>query len=185
AGAGARGAANLAAIGEAGLDYHHDEGPRESQRELFAAQVDLAARLGLPAIVHSREAAEDSLAIVREASRRGTTVVMHCFGYGAAWARAFLDAGCYLSFAGNITYKTAGALREACALVPIDRLLFETDSPYMNPMPLRGRPSSPRDLERTVIAAAELRSQEVDELAQAVAANALRLFGPTIILRSP
>jgi TatD DNase family protein len=175
--AAGRDGARVAAIGEGGLDYHHMEGPREAQAALFEGQLELAARLGLPMIVHSREAFEDTLAIVAGAALAGHRVVIHCFGYGPAQARAFLDAGCILSFAGNLTYKGADPLRAACALVPSDRLLLETDAPYMNPMPMRGRPSSPRDVARTYEAAAALRGAEVEELADSVSRNARALFG--------
>jgi TatD DNase family protein len=180
--AAARDGARVAAIGEGGLDYHHMEGPREAQAALFEGQLALAARLGLPMIVHSREAFADTLAIVAAARPSPTAfeaspVIIHCFGYGPDEARAFLDSGCFVSFAGNLTYKGARPLREACALVPADRLLLETDAPYMNPMPLRGRPSSPRDVERTYEAAAILRGAEPGELAETVARNARALFG--------
>jgi TatD DNase family protein len=175
--AAGRDGVRVAAIGEGGLDYHHMEGPREAQAALFEGQLELAARLGLPMIVHSREAFEDTLAIVDGAARAGHRVVIHCFGYGPAQASAFLDAGCLVSFAGNLTYKGAAALREACAIVPSDRLLLETDAPYMNPMPLRGRPSSPRDVSRTYEAAAALRGVPIEELAKTVSRNARALFG--------
>jgi TatD DNase family protein len=167
----------VAAVGEGGLDYHHMEGPREAQAALFEGQLELAARLGLPMIVHSREAFEDTLAIVARAARAGHRVVIHCFGYGPAQARGFLDSGCLVSFAGNLTYKGADSLRDACALVPPDRLLLETDAPYMNPMPRRGRPSSPRDVSRTYEAAASLRGVTVADLAETVSRNARSLFG--------
>lgn len=180
--AAGRAGLRVAAIGEGGLDYHHMNGPREAQAELFEGQLGLARRLGLPMIVHSREAFADTLDALKSAAPgRGrpdsAAVIIHCFGYGPDEARAFLDAGCFLSFAGNLTYKGASALREACALVPPDRLLLETDAPYMNPMPLRGRPSSPRDVERTYAAAAALRGASVEELAQSVSRNARKLFG--------
>jgi len=172
-----RGGVEIAAIGEGGLDYHHMEGSRAAQVELFEGQLELASRLGLPMIVHSREAFADTLAIVAGAARAGLRVLIHCFGYGSAEARAFLDSGCFVSFAGNLTYKGADALREACAAVPADRLLLETDAPYMNPMPRRGRPGSPLDVCRTYEAAAALRGAGVEELAETVSLNARTLFG--------
>jgi TatD DNase family protein len=177
-----RGGARVAAVGEGGLDYHRMEGPREAQAALFKGQLELAARLGLPMIVHSRDAFPDTLAIIAAArpdaaALSRSPVVIHCFGYGPDEARAFLDSGCFVSFAGNLTYKGASALREACALVPGERLLLETDAPYMNPMPLRGRPASPRDVARTYEAAAALRGSAVEELAETVSRNARALFG--------
>jgi TatD DNase family protein len=166
----------VAAIGEAGLDYHHMEGTKAAQAELFEGQAALASRMGLPLMVHSRDAAADTLAIIAGA-RLSTPVIIHCFGYGAGEARAFLDMGCWISFAGNLTYKNAGALREACALVPEDKLLLETDAPYMNPMPRRGTGSTPLDVERTYAEAAGLRGVGVSDLAEAISRNARLLFG--------
>jgi len=172
----------VAAIGEGGLDYHHMNASPEAQAELFESQLELAARLGLPMIVHSREAFADTLAILARARPTGAAVkdspvVIHCFGYGPAEASAFLEAGCFVSFAGNLTYKGAEGLREACAIIPADRLLLETDSPYMNPMPRRGRPSSPIDVARSYEAAAALRGASVEDLARTVSHNARTLFG--------
>ena len=170
----------VAAIGEGGLDYHYEDGRRgglvRSQAELFEGQLSLAGSLGRPMIVHSREAFADTLALV--ASRRSSSpIIIHCFGYGPEEARAFLDLGCFLSFAGNVTYKKSDALRDACVLVPDDRLLLETDAPYMNPMPRRGKPSSPRDVARTYAFAAELRGVALADLAETVSRNARTLFG--------
>jgi TatD DNase family protein len=181
-GGDARAAVRIAAIGEGGLDYHHMEGSKAAQFELFSGQLDLASRLGLPMIVHSREAAADTLALIAAArpgpaSLRAAPILIHCFGYGPEEARAFLDAGCWISFAGNLTYKGSEALRAALALVPEERLLLETDSPYMNPMPRRGKPSSPVDIERTFVAAAEIRGLAVEALAERVSGNARLLFG--------
>jgi TatD DNase family protein len=169
-----RSGARIAAIGECGLDYRHMEGGAEAQAYLFEAQIELASRLGLPIIVHSREAAADTLALV---SRRSCPAIIHCFGYGPDEARAFLDAECWVSFAGNLTYKGSDPLREACALVPSDRLLLETDSPYMSPMPRRGKPATPFDIERTYALAASLRGVSALELSDTVSRNAQALFG--------
>lgn len=167
----------LAALGEGGLDYHHMNAQAGTQAELFELQLDLALRLGLPMIVHSRKAFEDTFSIVSRWTGRGLRVLIHCFGYGKSEAAAFLDAGCYISFAGNLTYKGSEDLREACAIVPDDRLLIETDSPYMNPMPNRGKNSSPLDIERTYAAAALIRKSSVETLAESVSRNARKLFG--------
>ncbi|HUW39570.1 MAG TPA: TatD family hydrolase [Rectinemataceae bacterium] len=169
-------AAGVAAIGECGLDYHHMNGPAAAQRELFEAQIELAERRGLPLIVHSRDAAADTLAILGARKPR-IPVVLHCYGYGPGELEDFLALGCYISFAGNLSYKSARPLREACALVPGGRLLLETDAPYMNPEPRRGRPSTSADVERTYAVAAALRSTSVEELAATVSANAHSLFG--------
>jgi TatD DNase family protein len=168
--------ANIAAIGECGLDYHHMNGPAAAQRELFVGQIELAEGRGLPLIVHSRDAAADTLAVLRECKPR-IPVILHCYGYGPDELEDFLAFGCSISFAGNLTYKSARPLREACALVPSERLLMETDAPYMNPEPRRGRPSTSADVERTYAVAAALRSTGVEKLAATVSTNALSLFG--------
>jgi TatD DNase family protein len=168
----------VAAIGEGGLDYHHMEGSEEAQGLLFAGQLALASRLSLPMIVHSRDAAADTLGLIgRALPRPSAPVVIHCFGYGPEELREFLGLGCWISFAGNLTYKGSESLRAACAMVPGDRLLLETDSPYMNPVPRRGKPASPRDVERSYALAATIRGVSVEDLAKTVSRNARALFG--------
>lgn len=166
---------DCAAIGEGGLDYHWMHGTREAQRLLFEAQIDLARRLGKPLIVHSREAHEDTVEILR-ASVPGIPVVIHCFGYDARAVRDYLDLGCFVSFAGNLTYPAARNLREACVLVPRDRLLLETDSPYMAPVPERGRPCTPLLVGHTYAFAAQLRGEDESDLARGVTENTSRIF---------
>lgn len=163
------------ALGECGLDYHHMEAEPSVQRALFEAQALMAVEAGLPLVVHSRDAFLDTLGVVAEVAG-AVPVVIHCFGYGPAEAERFLAAGCLLSFAGNLTYKSSGALREAFASVPEDRILFETDSPYMNPMPLRGRPSTSLDIGRTIEVAAAFAGKNSVSLAAAAGENALRIF---------
>ncbi|MGB4571300.1 MAG: TatD family hydrolase [Rectinemataceae bacterium] len=163
------------ALGECGLDYHHMDAPPEAQIELFKAQIALAERFGLTLVVHSREAVADTFAALGDAAHR-IPVLIHCFGYGPDEAKAFLDSGCHISFAGNLSYGNSTALRDALVTVPRDRLLLETDSPYMNPMPLRGKPSTPLDLRRTYDFAAGLRGEDVATLALALYDNADRLF---------
>lgn len=163
------------ALGECGLDYHHMEAPERAQIELFEAQAAMATQAGLPLLVHSRKAFADTLAVAGGAAGK-IPVVIHCFGYGAREAEAFLERGCHLSFAGNLTYGKSEGLREALAAAPLDRILFETDSPYMNPMPRRGEPSTSLDLGRTMAAAAEIKGLPLEELAAAAQSNALRIF---------
>lgn len=164
------------AIGECGLDYHWMNGTGPEQEALFRGQAELAARYGKPLIVHSREARDDTLAIVRDYARR-IPVIIHCFGYDEDAARSFVDLGCYISFAGNLTYKKSDDLRAACAAVPDDRLLLETDAPYMCPEPRRGKDGSPLDIERTYALAAALRGSSVQRLGEIVLRNARALFG--------
>ncbi len=168
-------ASGIDALGECGLDYYHMDGDAEAQKALFGAQIELALSKGLPLLVHSREAFRDTLELVKHCARR-IPVVIHCFGYGPEEAKAFLQAGCYLSFAGNITYPKNQPLRDALALVPEARLLLETDAPYMNPIPNRGRPSSPLDIERTYRAVSALKAIDIDALRTNVASNLRRLL---------
>ena len=164
-----------AAIGEGGLDYHWMNGSREAQAFLFEAQIDLAMRLGKPLVVHTRDAHEDTAAILA-ALRPKVPVVIHCFGYDAAAARDYLELGCFLSFAGNLTYPAARNLREACVLVPEDRLLLETDSPYMAPVPQRGKTCTPLLAVHTYAFAAGLRGTSADLLARSVTRNVRSIF---------
>lgn len=163
------------AIGECGFDYHWMHGSVAEQEALFRAQAELALAQGKPLIVHSRDAYADTLRVARDYASR-IPVIIHCFGYGPKEANAFVEAGCYVSFAGNLSYKKSAGLREACALVPDCRLLLETDSPYMNPEPSRGKPSSPLDIARTYALAAQLRGTQPHVLAALISANAHSLF---------
>ncbi len=164
------------AIGECGPDYHHMNASREAQRRLFEGQLALAESHRKPVIVHSRDAAADTIDIIA-AAQLSVPVIIHCFGYGPAEAERFLSLGCMLSFAGNVTYKSASVLREACLSVPEERLLLETDAPYMNPLPARGKPSTSLDIERTYRYIAELRGTSPEALSALVARNARALFG--------
>ncbi len=158
-------AAGARAIGEIGLDYHYDFAPRPVQREVFAAQVGLALELDLPVIIHTREAGDDTVAILHEAGRalRG---VMHCFSGTREEARRALDLGFLLSLSGILTFPRAGALRDVAAFVPADRLLVETDAPYLAPVPHRGRRNEPAWVQRTVQTLAEIRGEPVTDLAR-------------------
>ncbi len=165
-----------AAVGECGLDYHWMHGSAEQQARLFGAQIELALHHGKPLIVHSRDAHADTLNAIRGVADT-IPVIIHCFGYDEAAAREYLSAGCLISFAGNLSFKKSQALRDACLAVPAERLLLETDAPYMCPEPLRGKASSPLDIERTYAVCAAVRGSSVAELAEIVAENAGRLFG--------
>jgi TatD DNase family protein len=165
------------AVGECGLDYHWMNGSREDQAELFRLQIELALAYKKPLLVHSRDAHEDTLAILGTAAQ-AIPVVIHCFGYDREAALEYVRSGCFVSFAGNMSYKKSSALREACSVVPDGQLLLETDAPYMNPEPRRGKESSPLDIARTYEAAALARDSSVDALAALVAKNARAVFGP-------
>ncbi|MDQ3066894.1 MAG: TatD family hydrolase [Actinomycetota bacterium] len=160
------------AVGEAGLDYHYGIDRQDEQRRLFEAQLELAWELELPIVVHTRSANEDTEAILRA---HDGVVVMHCFSEPGL-LEAGLDRGWYFSFAGNITYPKAAELRAAAAAVPADRILAETDSPYLAPQPFRGRPNEPAHVVHTVAALAEARGEDADELAARIDANATAAF---------
>jgi TatD DNase family protein len=131
------------AIGEIGLDYHFNYSPPAEQRSAFREQIALARALGLPIVIHTRQAWDDTFAILRDENAAAAGGVFHCFSCGPEEARRCLDLGFYLSFAGPITFKNAGALAEAAAATPLDRLMIETDAPYLSPHPLRGRRNEP------------------------------------------
>jgi TatD DNase family protein len=160
------------AVGETGLDYFRDYAPREAQRRLFEAQLELAAELGKPVVVHTRAADEDTLAAL--AGFAGT-VVLHCFSSPALLGPA-LERGWYCSFAGNVTYPGAPELREAARLVPAERLLAETDSPYLAPQPVRGRRNEPAYVLHTLAALAEARGEDAAGLGEQIDANATAAF---------
>jgi TatD DNase family protein len=166
------------AWGEIGLDYHYDHSPREVQRTVFQRQLKLARELNLPIIIHSREADEDTISILREElmgyERAG---VLHCFGGSLLMARAAIDLGFYVSFAGNLTFKKAEDLREIARQLPLDRLMVETDCPYLTPVPFRGKRNEPARVVETGACLAMLHRVEVSEVARVTSENFGRLFG--------
>jgi TatD DNase family protein len=161
------------AVGETGLDFFRDYAPRDRQRRLFEAELALAEELEKPVIVHSRAAEAETAEAL--AGHRGT-VVLHCFSSPELLPVA-LDRGYYVSFAGNVSYPKATELREAASRVPADRVLAETDTPYLAPQPVRGRRNEPAFVVHTVAALAEARNEDVDELAVQIEANAAAAFG--------
>ena len=165
------------AIGEIGLDYHYEFSARDAQRRVFRAQIGLARETGLPVVVHTREADDDTVAIVRDEGAGVVRGVFHCFSGTAALAAQALDLGFMLSFAGIVTFPKAEALRSVAAGVPADRLLVETDCPYLAPVPMRGRRNEPAFVVRTMARLAEVRQVGVGELEAAVTGNFARLFG--------
>jgi TatD DNase family protein len=175
------------AVGEIGLDYHYDFSPREVQQAVFRAQLTLAQAQRLPVVIHTREAEADTLALIAEAQQRGPlSGVFHCFtGDPAAAARA-LATGFYLSFAGILTFPRAVELREAVRIVPRDRLLVETDAPYLAPVPHRGSRNEPARVAATLAAVAAARDEPLEALEAAVHANYDRLFaGPRPQMAQP
>jgi len=161
------------AVGETGLDWFRDYAPRDDQRRLFAAELELAAELGKPVVIHTRAANEDTLADLLGFTG---TVVLHCFSSPHLLPTA-LERGWYVSFAGNATFPKAVELRLAATEVPAGRILAETDSPYLAPQPVRGRPNEPANIVHTVAALAQARREEPEELAAQIERNAAACFG--------
>jgi TatD DNase family protein len=161
------------AVGETGLDYFRDYAPRDAQLLVFDAQLELATELGKPVVIHTRAADDDTLAAL---AGFGGTVVLHCFSSTLLLEPALAN-GWYVSFAGNVTYKNAHDVRSAAFAVPAERLLAETDSPYLSPEPRRGRPNEPANVVHTVAALARARNGDADELAAQIDENATRCFG--------
>jgi len=166
----------LVAIGECGLDYHYDLSPRPAQRDAFAAQVELARRHDLALVVHTREAWEDTFDILRTSGAPARTV-FHCFSGGLLEARRALDMGAWLSFSGIVTFKGAGAVREAAAFCPLERLLVETDSPFLAPVPHRGKPNAPRLVPVVGAAVAAIRGVAPEVVEEATWRSAAEAFG--------
>lgn len=169
-------APEVVGVGECGLDYHYDYSPREVQREVFAAQIALAHAHELALVIHTREAWDDTFAILKTEGVPERTV-FHCFTGGPTEARLALDLGASLSFSGIVTFKTAGELREAAALAPIDRILVETDAPYLTPVPHRGTPNQPAHVALVGAAVAAAKGLPVEDVEAATWANTTALFG--------
>ena len=164
------------AVGETGLDFFRDHSPRNSQERAFADHLALAVETGLPVIIHNRDADRAVLdAVESSGCRRG---VFHCYSSGPETAEAAIALGFHVSFAGNITYKKTEAMREAARLVPEDRILVETDAPYLSPVPVRGRPNHPGHLGYTLEVLAGVRGDDPADLAETTVRNARALFGP-------
>jgi TatD DNase family protein len=172
----------VVAIGETGLDFYRDRSEPDDQRRAFSAQISIARTVEKPLVIHLRDldGSEDAVAeafatLDREAE--GVAVILHCFSTGVAWAERAAERGWYCSFAGNLTYPRSEPLREAAALVPGDRLLVETDSPFLTPQPMRGKPNQPSNVVATAERLAEVRGVPYGDLERTVEGNAARVFG--------
>ena len=164
----------IKAIGEIGLDYHYEDIPREIQLQAFRAQMELARELNLPAIVHERDAHEDGMAVVRDFPE--VTGVFHCYSGSAEMARQLVDRGWYIGFTGVLTFKNARKAIEVASSIPLDRIVLETDCPYMAPEPFRGRRNDPGKLYRMAQRLAELRGRELEEIQAITTENGKRLY---------
>jgi TatD DNase family protein len=183
-GRAANGERLVCALGEFGLDHHWNSADHgnaadafdtDGERELMEMHLDLARRLSLPVIIHSRDAPQETAAILEP--YRDVPGVIHCFSYDRETAKTFLDMGFYISFAGNLTYKNAQIIRDACTSVPADRLLLETDCPFLAPVPFRGAPAHPGMVSEVYALAADIRGEDLHALARRIMNNAQTLFG--------
>jgi TatD DNase family protein len=165
----------VVAFGEIGLDYHYDFSPREVQRDVFVEQLKIAHELGLPVIIHTREAWDDTIAVLAE--HWDGPGILHCFTGDAAQARQALAMGFHLAFGGVLTFKTAESVREAAKLTPDDRLLIETDAPYLAPIPYRGKRNEPSMMLETLRKLGEIRGTTAEHVAELTTANFNRLCG--------
>lgn len=164
-------------IGEAGLDYHYDNAPRDVQAQVFRKHIDAARRTGLPLVIHTRDAEEDTAEILRDEMGKGAfSAVLHCFSSRPELAWRGIELGLYVSFSGIVTFKRSQELRDLAAELPADRILVETDAPYLAPMPNRGKRNEPAFVADTAGVVAAARGISLHELAQTTTQNALRLF---------
>ena len=168
----------MRAIGEVGLDYHYDFAPRDVQRSVFAAQVALARDRGYPLVIHTREADDDTMAILEQDGAGRVRGVFHCFSGDSGLARRALRLGFHLSFSGILTFPRSAAVRDAAAIVPLDRLLVETDCPYLAPVPHRGRRNEPAWVAETLQCLANIHGVDPGQLAAATSENYRILFAP-------
>jgi TatD DNase family protein len=171
----------VVAIGECGLDYYYDKSDRSAQRERFQAHIDAARESGLPLVVHTREAEADTADLLERAVEQGgITGVLHCFTGSAELAKKALDIGFFISMSGIVTFKNARELQETARSIPLDRLLVETDSPFLAPVPHRGQTCEPAFVADTAAFVAQLRGEDLEALADATTANFFRLFKKAI-----
>ncbi|MCK5934303.1 MAG: TatD family hydrolase [Fulvimarina manganoxydans] len=174
----ARADEKIVAIGEAGLDYHYDRAPREVQQAVFRRHIAAARETGLPLVIHARDADEDVAAILREESGKGTfPFILHCFSSGRGLAEAGLELGGHVSFSGILAFKRSDELRAIAADVPMERLLVETDAPYLAPPPFRGKRNEPGYVRHTAEVLAEVKGVDIEELAKRTSDNFFALFG--------
>lgn len=166
----------VVAVGEIGLDYHYDHSPRGTQREVFARLIQLAREVKKPIVVHTRSAPADTLEVLEQEGARDVGGVIHCFSEDRAFAERALDLDFDVSFSGIVTFKSSAAIQDVARWAPLDRILVETDSPYLAPVPLRGKPCEPAFVVHTARRVAELRNMPFEALCEATSANAERRF---------
>lgn len=166
----------MVAIGEIGLDYYWDSSDRETQKKWFLRQLELARELDKPVIIHSREAAQDTLELIRQAGGSDFSMVIHCFSYSTELAREYLNMGYYLGIGGVVTYKNGRKLKEVVSYMPLDRILLETDAPYLTPVPFRGKRNSSEKIHYVVEEIARLKNVSQEEVLETTWDNACRFY---------
>ena len=167
----------VVAVGEIGLDYYWDEPDREIQKKWFRRQLDLARELNKPVNIHSRDAAKDTVDIMKEKHAEEIGGIIHCFSYGVDMAKIFLDMGFYLGIGGVVTFKNGKKLKEVVEIAPLDRIVIETDSPYLSPEPNRGKRNNSMNLEYVVKTIADIKGVSVEEVEKVTYENALKVYG--------
>lgn len=166
----------VVALGEMGLDYHWMEDSKEVQIESFRKQIQLAKKLKLPIVVHNRESTEDVYRVLKEENIEEIGGIMHSFNLSPAWLEKFLDLGMHISFSGVLTFKNAPKVKESAKIVPLNRVLIETDAPYLSPEPNRGQRNEPSYVRFVAEELAQLRKRSVEEIAEITTKNAMKLF---------
>lgn len=168
--------AKVVGIGETGLDYHYEHSPKAEQQKVFTTHIEAGLKTDLPLIIHTREADEDTIRIIRDVGKGKSRGVMHCFSSGVDMAQKSLDLGYYLSFSGIITFKKADEIREAVKITPMDRILIETDAPWLAPVPHRGKRNEPSYVIHTANMVAQLKNCSLKEVEERTTENFFRLF---------
>ena len=166
----------VVAIGEIGLDYYWDNSPREVQKKWFERQLELAREVDLPVIIHSREAAKDTMDIMREAAKAGNTGVIHCYSYAAPMAKEYISMGFFIGIGGVLTFKNARVIKEVVSEIPLSSIVLETDSPYLAPVPYRGKRNNSMYLKEVVKQLAQIKQVSEETVIKTTLANAKRLY---------
>lgn len=167
----------VVAIGEIGLDFYYDNSPRDIQRKVFLDQLELGRELDLPVVIHTRDANQETFEILKEAQAKGTRGVLHCYSGSAEMALEYIKLGYYISLGGPLTFKKARVPKEVAKVVPLDKLLIETDCPYLTPEPFRGRRNEPKYVAYTAEVIAEIKGISIEDLAEATSRNTKKIFG--------
>ncbi|MBM7573137.1 TatD family hydrolase [Aquibacillus albus] len=167
----------VVALGEMGLDYYWDKSPKDVQKEVFRRQIQLAKKINMPIIIHNREATEDIIQVLQEEKAETVGGIMHCYNDSATYVQTFLDMNFYISLGGPVTFKNATLPKEVAQMVPLERLLIETDCPFLAPHPNRGKRNEPAYVKLIAEKIAELRNSSFEEISHATTNNAFRFFG--------